>query len=108
MMDETQRHLAAAEIERRLLAALCAPGFDHQARTEMLERLATYKFANPDHDVIFRALAKMPRAGVAQIRETLSARLTRLGFPDIDVEQILDVEPPSSEEISGLLRQLGR
>lgn len=106
-MDEAQRHLPAAEVERQLLAALCAPALDRQTRAEILERLRAHVFADPDHDVIFQALAKMPHASAGQIRETLSALLTRLGFPDIDVNPIFELDPPSAEKIIALLRQLG-
>lgn len=106
-MDQGDRNSSAGEIERRLLAALCAPGLDGKARAQLLERLATHKFANADHEVIFRALLKTPPAAHRHIRETLGARLTRLGFPDIDVEPIFQLEPPSAEQIGDLLRQLG-
>lgn len=105
-MDETQPFLPVAEIERWLLAALCSPAFDQQKRAEILDRLATHKFAEPEHETIFRALVKMPRATYEHIRETLAARLTRLGFPDVDVEPILDLVPPSPEKIKTLLQQL--
>lgn len=107
-MKEALRHLPAAEIERRLLAALCASSLDRQGRVEIVERLATHTFAKSDHEVIFRAIAKIPRAAAAHIRETLSARVTRLGFPDIDVQPILELAPPSAETIRTLLRQLSR
>jgi len=105
-MDETQRHLPTAEIERWLLAALCAPALDGQKRAEIIDGLAAHRFAEPDHETLFAALLKMPHATSEHIRETLSARLTRLGFPDIDVEPILDLSPPSAETIETLLRQL--
>jgi len=107
-MDEAERHLPTAEIERWLLAALFSPALDHKTRGEILERLAAHTFANPDHEVIFRALVKIPRATSEHIRETLSARLTRLGFPDIDVEPIFELAPPSAEKITMLLQQLSR
>lgn len=107
-MDEAPRHPAVVEIERQLLAALCSPALDHTTHAAILAGLRAYKFANPDHDVIFRALEKMPNAAIEHIRETLSARLTRLGFPDIEVNPILELEPPSAEKISLLLQQLRR
>jgi hypothetical protein len=106
-MDEAERHLPAAEIERRLLAALCSPALDRKTRAAILEQLAVHKFAHPDHEIIFQALVKMPRANGEHIRETLGARLTRLGFPDVDVQWIFELAPPSPREISALLRQLG-
>jgi hypothetical protein len=107
-MDEIQHPLPIAEIERSLLAALCAPALDRQRRAEILDCLAAHTFAEPDYETIFRALENMPRATPEHIRETLSARLTRLGFPDIDVERILAVASPSAEKIKTLLQQLSR
>jgi hypothetical protein len=101
-------HLPGAEIERRLLAALCASALDRQTRAQVLERLSAHTFANRDHEIIFQALAKMPPATAEHIRETLSARLTRLGFPDIDVEPICEFSPPPPDTIRALLQQLDR
>jgi hypothetical protein len=106
-MQEAE-HLPSAEIERRLLAALCASALDHQTRARILERLSAHTFANPDHEIIFQALAKMPPATAEHIRETLTARLTRLGFPDIDVEPIFEFSPPPPDTITGLLEKLDR
>jgi hypothetical protein len=98
----------AQEIEQQLLAALCAPVLDDQTRAAILHGLAKHRFASSDHQMIFRALANMPPASAKHIRETLGARLTRLGFPDIDVEPIFKAESPSAEKITALLRQLNR
>ena len=107
-MPEEARQLPTTEIERQLLAALCSTQLDSETRATVLDRLSAHTFADPDHEVIFQALAKMPRAPGERIRETLSARLTRLGFPDIDVAPILGLSPPSPEKIRSLLRQIGR
>ncbi len=105
-MDPADLSLSAAEIERRLLGALCAPGLDDETRARIFERLATHTFAAADHETIFRALLKMRGAPARHIRETLGAGLTRLGFPDIDVEPILSLEPPSAQQIAALLDRL--
>jgi hypothetical protein len=105
-MHEAEVNLRAAEIERKLLAALCSPAVGGEMRNKILERLATHNFATPDHEMIFRALNQVPRASAEYIRETLGARVTRLGFPDIDVESIFAVEAPSTDEIQMLLRRL--
>jgi hypothetical protein len=106
-MEEAKR-LPNAEIERRLLSALCATALDREMRAHILECLSAHTFANRDHEIIFQALAKMPPATAEHIRENLSARLTRLGFPDIDVEPILGLPPPSPDTITALLQQLDR
>lgn len=95
------------DIERRLLAALCSPVVDAKTRADLLDRLANHKFATPDYEMIFRALRQMRLASAEQIRETLSARVTRLGFPDIDVKPIFDTDAPTAGEIQTLLRQIG-
>jgi hypothetical protein len=105
-MDQAGRNASACEIERRLLAALCAPGLDEETRAQLFERLATHKFAGADHETIFRALLKMRAAPAWHIRETLGACLTRLGFPDIDVDPIFTLEPPSAEQIAAFLDRL--
>jgi len=107
-MDEAPRHPPVVEIERQLLAALCSPALDPATRAGILAGLRAHKFADPDYDMIFRALKNIPSAAIEHIRETLGARLTRLGFPDIDVHPILEMELPSPEKISLLLQQLGR
>lgn len=104
-MQEAER-LPNGEIERRLLAALCASALDRQTRAQILERLSAHTFVNRDHEIIFQVLAKMPPATAQHIRETLSARLTRLGFPDIDVERIFEFSPPPPDTIKALLQQL--
>jgi hypothetical protein len=77
-------------------------------RAQILERLSAHTFANRDHEIIFQALAKMPPATAEHIRETLSGRLARLGFPDIDVEPIFEFSPPPPDTITALLQQLDR
>lgn len=106
-MEETGR-LRRAEIERRLLAALCAATLGPEMRAQIVERLSSHTFANRDHEIIFQALAKMPPATAKHIRETLSARLTRLGFPDIDVGPIFEFSQPPPDTIKALLQQLDR
>jgi len=105
---QAAERLPNAEIERRLLSALCAATLDREMRALILERLSAHTFANRDHEIVFQALATIPLAPTEHIRETLSARLTRLGFPDIDVEPILEFSPPPPDTITALLQQLDR
>ena len=106
MTGEPKHRLRVEEIERSLLAGLCA-SLDSTTRAAIVNCLATHTFASADHGVIFQALAKLPAASPEHIRATLYARLTRLGFPDIDLEPILKLEPPSAEKIRTMLQQLG-
>jgi len=98
--------LPSFDAERKLLSALCAESIPDRIRSQILHRLAAHQFASPEHEIIFQALAKIPSGSASHVRETLGARVTRLGFPDIDVEAILQMEPPSADEIGMLLRRL--
>lgn len=105
-MDQADLSLSGAEIERRLLASLCSPGLDDKIRGEIFARLASHKFASADHETIFQALLKMRGVPAEHIRETLGSRLTRLGFPDIDVDPILQLAPAAAGQIAILLDRL--
>jgi hypothetical protein len=94
------------EIECRLLAALCDPALAPELRSQIFQKLASHKFDSSDHEIIFRALAAVAEAPIELIRETLAARITRLGFPDIDIAPLLALPTSSPAEIPDLLSKL--
>jgi hypothetical protein len=94
------------EIERLLLAALCQHALDPQTRQEVLERLTQHTFASPEHEVIFRVVSRIAQAAPGQIKEAVKTRVTRLGFPDIDVDPLFVPGAPSPDEARALLKQL--
>jgi hypothetical protein len=94
------------EIERRLLAALCQHTLDPRTRQEVLERLAQHTFVSPEHEVIFRVVSRIAQAAPGQIKEAVKTRVTRLGFPDIDVDPLFTAGAPSPEQARALLKQL--
>jgi hypothetical protein len=95
-----------AQAERRLLAGLCQGSLSQQIREDVQRRLAARKFADPEHDVIFQALSTLPNGEPERIRVALLTRLTRLGFPDLDLESLFTIVPPSETEIPALLELL--
>lgn len=94
------------QAERRLLAALCQPGLDGDARSSLLDRLQRHTFADPDHQVIFRALTLISTREPAEVPSALAQAVTRLGFPDVDLEAFLAITAPAPQEIPDLLKQL--
>ncbi|MFZ0037715.1 MAG: hypothetical protein WAK91_09850 [Candidatus Acidiferrales bacterium] len=72
-------------MERALLAALCQYSQDDPFRKQILELLSFYNWRSGDHRAVYDALARW-KAEPAEIRNGIAARLTRIGFPDIDVE----------------------
>jgi hypothetical protein len=74
-------------LERELLGAICASGMTAGERDRTLAMLANYAWQSPDHRVLFVALQRARQRGDATaLHEFLTAEVTRLGFPDFDLE----------------------
>jgi hypothetical protein len=94
------------ELERRLLAALCASSLAPEDRTDILRTLAHHNWINPDHRVICEALRRSRHRDSAALREHISAEITRLGFPDIEIEPFFTPRSLTKVEIVGLAHAL--
>lgn len=97
---------ARTEAERRLLAALCQNVLGSRARAEVMRCFRNHRFAHPDHEVIYRALATSPIGEPADIRATLAQAVTRLGFPDMDLDSLFDTPAPTPEKIAAWIQEL--
>jgi hypothetical protein len=73
------------ENERALVASLCQSPCDDAVRVELLQLLPAHRWQSSDCRAIYEAVANWP-AAPAEIRRELPARLTRVGFPDIEIE----------------------
>jgi len=93
------------EIERKLLAALCLRVLDRETHSAILSRLKHHAFAEPDHQVIYRALATMRPVESTDLPNALMQAVTRLGFPDVEFGWLFR-ETPTREEIIALLKRL--
>jgi hypothetical protein len=93
--------------ERALLASLCQLSTDDPVRAEIDSLLAEYSWRSIDHGIIYETL-RGGRLGPGDIRAALAARLTRLGFPDIDFEFCFedggDLGAPSVDDALAWLR----
>jgi hypothetical protein len=72
----------------------------------VLRRLGEHAFGDPEHELIFRALARIPNGDAEFVRAALGLRLTRAGFPDFDLEPFFDAPAPDAGEIAEILREL--
>jgi hypothetical protein len=93
------------EIERKLLASLCQPALPSETRAMILARLNGHVFAEPDHQVIYRALATVPPMDSAEMPQALMQAVTRLGFPDLEFGWLF-TEVPAENSIPALLESL--
>lgn len=72
--------------EQIYLALLCQHSSTAPLRAELERRLSLHSWNVADHRVVFEALAGW-RAEPSTIRDGLAARLTRRGFPDVDIAE---------------------
>lgn len=94
------------EIERRVLGALCMGPLSLDDRNEALRSLANYSWILPDHRVIYEVLRRSRQRNSAALRENIVAEITRLGFPDIEVEPFFDPCSLTKAEIIELANAL--
>lgn len=103
MPNSAQRTI---EIERLALSLLCQPRPGDASRTKLEQRIATYAWRNREHQIIFEALCEIRSKDPQVIREQLPARLTRKGFPDLDVEALFEPLDVDSRSAWNLIRSL--
>jgi hypothetical protein len=101
--DDRDKRIAA---ERRLLAAVCQNTLDAAARFDVMQRLAECALADPEHEVIFRALTRMPAGDPERTRIDLGVRMTRMGFPDFDLDPFFNIAPADATELPALFALL--
>lgn len=94
------------EAERLLLSALCQRSLPESTQEDVLRNFAKRKFAHPEHQLVFWALSKLLAKEPAVIQELLAARLTLLGFPDLDFKIFFESPVPAPTEIPALLQLL--
>ncbi len=94
------------EAERRLLAALCQGSLGQAEREKVLQRLARRRFQLPENEIILRAINESPVNTPESMREALQAKVTRLGFPDTDIDVLFRIDAATEEDLADLLTQL--
>ncbi|MGH9351426.1 MAG: hypothetical protein ACRD2G_04580 [Terriglobia bacterium] len=92
------------QIERQVLAVLFQGFSDGPLDDSLKQRLAGYRWQESDHQAIFSAIVRFPLPSV--IAAELPARLTRLGFPDVEWEYLNQPHSLSRSDAAGLIREL--
>jgi hypothetical protein len=94
------------DAEWKLLAALCHSTLTADERATILRRLKDHVFAEPDHEVVYRALAATPEADTSDALQRLTQAVTRMGFPDLDLSELFRKYSPVPNELALLLARL--
>jgi hypothetical protein len=89
--------------ERIYLALTCQGLVSETLRAELHALLVRYSWKSHDHRAVFDALAGW-RAEPKAMRADLPSRLTRLGFPDTDIDEYFAPIGVTAETALGWLR----
>jgi hypothetical protein len=102
-------------IEREVLRAVCrsiTPRGEGLSEAD-IRRLESYRFHDYTHQVIFDTLCELralaasnPRVAREPIQERLAQRLTRKGFPEVELEALFVSSNVTLEEIRGMILRL--
>ena len=98
---ETNLHL-----EKLALRLLCAGTSEGGALNALIPLLRGYAWQSTLHQVIFDAIAAAPSGDAEMLRRLLPAKLTRMGFPDVEWAEIFCPPSLSSEDGIALVRQM--
>lgn len=94
------------QIERLILAAIFQEFADGPLDEPSRQRLASYHWQEPDHQAIFSALVRFPASHPSITAAELPARLTRLGFPDVECDFLKQPHGLSRNDAAKLIQQL--
>ena len=68
--------------------------------------LRDYRWQWQLHQIIFNAIVAIPSDDPATLRQLLPAKLTRMGFPDVEWEEIFTEPLLSTERAVEMVRQM--
>jgi len=92
--------------ERIALRLLCVGTPQGPVKDVLVPLLHGYHWQRPLHQVIFSAIVSIPTDDPEILRQLLPAKLTRMGFPDVEWEEISLPTSLSREEALALARQM--
>ena len=93
-------------LEQLILRLLCAGTPQGPVKNVLVPLLRDYHWQRQLHQIIFSAVAAIPSDDPATLRQLLPAKLTRMGFPDIEWEEIFTPPLLSTERAADMVRQM--
>ncbi len=94
------------ELEKLVLRVLCVGTPQGPVKKALMPLLRNYRWGAQLHQAVFNALAVLPSDDPAILRQLLPARLTRLGFPDVEWEEFFAPHSLSREGSIALARRM--
>jgi hypothetical protein len=93
-------------VEQRVLRALCQGTPDGSVRETSRMVLRGYRWRELMHQVIFDVVLSIPSDTPEVIQSQLPARLTRRGFPDVDIDDLFKPHGMSKKHAEELMQFL--
>jgi hypothetical protein len=93
-------------LEKLALRLLCAGTSQGAVGDGLIPLLRGYQWQSTLHQAVFNAIVSIPSDSPEILRQLLPAKLTRMGFPDVEWEELFAPLSMSGEEAIGLVRQL--
>jgi len=104
-LPEASEHTA---MERDALRLLCCMSIKSATRAALCKLLRSASFIEPMQRILFEEIAALGAVDSEQLRQLLPSRLTNRGFPDFDLENLLDAKLVSEIEIAKLFESVLR
>lgn len=95
-------------IEIQVLRILCLGTHQGSVREIARSLLRSYPWRNALHQALWNALRAIPSENPEILRQLLPAQMTRLGFPDVEWEEIFAPHSLSKAEAIALMRRMVR
>jgi len=93
-------------LEKLVLHLMCAGTPHGPVKSVMTPLLRGYVWQSELHHAIFDALAAAPSGKPSILRQLLPAKLTRMGFPDVEWEELFAPQGLSRDEALALVRRM--
>jgi hypothetical protein len=93
-------------LETLVLRVLCTGTPQGPVKDTLPPLLRGYPWKSTLHQAIFNAIAAFPSDDPEILRQLLPAKLTRMGFPDVEWEEIFSPPSLSRDEAIALVRQM--
>jgi hypothetical protein len=99
--SDAAEHIAA---ERDLLRLLCSILVKPVTRVELCRLVDASKFMEPLQQVVFEEICAVGAVDGRELLQLLPARVTNRGFPDFDLDELLEPKLVSEEDIEKLFQ----
>jgi hypothetical protein len=94
------------QIEIQVLRVLCLGTPQGSVKEAGKPLLRGYRWHNALHQAVCHALYNLPSENPEVLRQLLPAKLTRLGFPDVEWEKFFAPPSISKDEAIALIRRM--